>query len=133
MGTAICFPLGEFSAVKDQLQSVCVYQRSPRALERAQTQDMVQEQPQQGIKFTRAMAALPKTLQGNCCLLNFLFFIFIIYDLVTPGRVRNHLDVCRDGNYRNIWQIFVNPCQARGAETELRQATSVGEDAVFEQ
>lgn len=63
--------------------------------------------------------------------MNFLLFIFIIYDLVTPGRARSHLDVCRDWKCRNIWQIFVNPCQARGAETDLRQATSLGEDAVF--
>lgn len=29
--------------------------------------------------------------------------------------------MCRDGNCRNVWQSFVNPCQARGAETELRR------------
>lgn len=42
------------------------------------------------------------------------------------GKVRSHLDVCRDGNCRNIWQSFVNPCQARGAETEVRHATKCG-------
>lgn len=39
--------------------------------------------------------------------------------------------MCRDRNCRNIWQSFVNPCQAREAEAEFREATSVGEDALF--
>lgn len=85
MASAASSPLGEFPAVKDQLQSVLVIgpmcQRSCRALEapelvpEAQTQDMMQEQPHTRDKVHEGNGSAAKGGETALseALLNFLF------------------------------------------------------------